>query len=151
MKVICKHQQGDVVLKEVGSQALEYRLRRKGDNGKGLVYKPSIVTSNSSINSKVVLALGEATGHSHSIDMSSLLPNVQITTYTTKDRYRWRGFGGETEQNLGEVPDFIKIEGSEVKLQHEEHNTLTIPPGTYEVNIVREMDHLNNIIREVAD
>lgn len=36
-------------------------------------------------------------------------------------------------------------------LKHEEHPEIMIPPGTYRVGIVREVDHFENEIRKVMD
>lgn len=36
-------------------------------------------------------------------------------------------------------------------LKHEEHNEIKLPPGDYEVRIVREYNHFNEEARRVAD
>lgn len=72
------------------------------------------------------LALGEATGHSHVTDRGK-----QITT----------GDAEESDRLTGEARKFLVVEGDEsAQLTHEEHNTLEIPPGTYEVLGQREFD-----------
>ena len=36
-------------------------------------------------------------------------------------------------------------------VDHQEHKTISVPPGKYQVRIVREFDHLEEIEREVRD
>ena len=47
--------------------------------------------------------------------------------------------------------DGVIVTGAPVKLKHEEHNTITIPPGFYIQRIVKEIDHLTGRIRGVQD
>lgn len=70
---------------------------------------------------------GEVTGHSHVLEGG----NVKIFEDHTKNK-------------------FVQIL-SEAVLRHEEHRPFKLPPGKYKVHIVREVDHINNIIRQVAD
>jgi hypothetical protein len=75
------------------------------------------------------LALGEATGHHHSfvdaddnaVDVFRILNKVYV--------------------------DALKPS----VLKHQEHNPITIPPGKYEIEIVRETDHMSGVTRRVAD
>jgi len=85
---------------------------------------------------RIVLAKGEATGHAHAIDMSNLPSNVVVTT-----------FGSDWRNNV----DLLGIKGGDVVLTHEEHKPITLPPGNYEVSIVREFDHLAGRARNVWD
>lgn len=75
-----------------------------------------------------VLALGEATGHAHRI----------IEDDTAVQVFRILG-------NL-----YVQA-AKEFTLKHEEHKPIQMPPGNYEVRIVREADHLAGIVRKVAD
>ena len=75
---------------------------------------------------RIVLALGEVTGHAHAIHD---LENTEV---------------------------FVKADGTmylsvkeSVNLQHEEHGTITLPPGNYERVIQRE--YSPEAIRNVAD
>lgn len=95
-------QQGDVVIKMV-SEVKGKRLNHK------------------------TLALGEATGHHHTI--------------TEGD--------AELYEENGVL--FLKVNSKEAKLTHQEHNPITLPIGNYEIGIVREYDHLNDEVRNVAD
>jgi hypothetical protein len=78
----------------------------------------------------VVLALGEHTGHKHTI--STLDPN---------DLEAWKQLEGGWIITL-------KTEG---QLVHNQHGTLTIAPGIYRVGQEREYDPFMEITRQVID
>ena len=73
-----------------------------------------------------VLADGEATGHSHRV------VGENVAVY------------GEQEERLLEIPN-----GGTVK--HEEHKEITLPPGDYDISIVKEYDHSEESVRSVID
>lgn len=73
-----------------------------------------------------ILAFGESTGHKHQIvdgscEMFRILNKIYINALT------------------------------ECKLKHEEHKPITIPPGVYEVDTVRETDWVTKTIKKVVD
>ncbi len=74
----------------------------------------------------LTLAEGESTGHHHTI---------------TK---------GEAELYEHEGTLFLRV-AEEAELTHQEHNTITLPKGDYEVGIVQEYDHFAEEARWVAD
>lgn len=81
----------------------------------------------------VVIAEGEQTGHHHTIE--------QVEEYYD---YQFRG---------GRI-SFVKID-KPVKLEHEEHGTIVLEPGTYQVNFQRELnwenlDNKNNSLLDEA-
>lgn len=76
---------------------------------------------------KIILAEGEITGHAHVIT-------------DTKNACRY---------TLNEKT-YLLVENP-VELYHEEHNTLTIQPGTYEIDTVKEYDPFEKEIRRVQD
>ena len=77
---------------------------------------------------RVVLAHGEVTGHAHAI----------------KDK-RAALF---RDPKLAAI--FMHISGDEaVALEHDEHSTIAIPPGNYQV--VRQVEYSPEAIRNVAD
>lgn len=80
---------------------------------------------------RVILAYGEVTGHSHAIDSRA------ATLYAVP---------GQDDRVL-----VINGEGAMpgVLLEHEEHGTITLPPGTYRVRHQRE--YAPGEIRRVAD
>ena len=39
----------------------------------------------------------------------------------------------------------------DTEISHEEHLTIKIPKGKYEVRIVREVDHFKDLVRQVVD
>jgi hypothetical protein len=65
---------------------------------------------------RIILAYGETTGHAHAI----AAPDVEATLLTADERHR-----------------FLRLMAS-VHLDHEEHGTIAIPPGIYEVIRQRE-------------
>ena len=74
-------------------------------------------TRNRTDGRRIVLAEGEATGHAHVID------DVRV-------ELRDSGWGGRR---------FIVVEeDATVSLEHDEHDTLTVSSGIYEVRIQRE-------------
>lgn len=78
----------------------------------------------------VVLAEGEATGHFHRL--------------TAND--------GASVALLEEGDEmFFTVEGGEASLSHEEHNTITLLPGTYQVIHEREHDYFLEESRRVLD
>lgn len=71
-----------------------------------------------------VLAEGEQTGHAHVADVGEVIEvNGQKVFATDKP----------------------------AKISHEEHKTVSVPPGKYETKKVREFDHFVEETREVAD
>jgi len=75
-----------------------------------------------------VLALGEATGHAHVlVDTEDSAKVVRV------------------------MNQLYMIISKATELKHEEHAPIVIPPGTYQVDIVREADHLAGVVRRVAD
>lgn len=88
-------------------------------------------------NNKAILALGEATGHHHRFELNELPQDASIIVY-----------GSRFRQNN---PDYVEIINTNATLYHEEHNPITIEPGFYSVNIVREFDHIGGVTRKVAD
>lgn len=79
---------------------------------------------------RVILAYGEVTGHAHAIVEEG------VTLVTTK----------EAEQ----LRTWMLVETADpVELYHDEHDTLLIPPGKYEIRIQRE--YTPEAIRNVAD
>ena len=75
-----------------------------------------------------VLAFGEATGHAHRLTDASdgLLDEVDGQLYLS-----------------------VGKKGADVV--HEEHGAITIPPGTYRVDRVKEYDHFQEEARVVRD
>lgn len=73
------------------------------------------------------LAEGEVTGHFHAVYGG--------------DTAVW----GDLEGNL-----FLDVK-SECEVRHQEHGTVSVPPGKYEIGIVREYDHFAEEARAVQD
>ena len=79
-------------------------------------------------NGRVILAHGEVTGHAHAIREKSVV------------MFR--------DPKLAKV--FLQVTGdATVALEHDEHNTIAIPPGNYRV--IRQREYSPEAIRNVAD
>lgn len=78
-------------------------------------------------NGRVVLAHGEATGHAHAIKdkQASLFRDPKLAAI------------------------FMQVTDAPISLVHDEHNTITIPPGSYQ--IIRQQEYHPQEIRNVAD
>lgn len=72
-----------------------------------------------------VLAEGEVTGHAHRIQDECAVYEKNGVLYLKND--------------------------TPVRVRHEEHKTISVPPGTWKIGITREYDHLNEEIRNVCD
>jgi hypothetical protein len=81
-------------------------------------------------NGSVVLALGEHTGHKHT-----------LSVVNPDDLQAWKQLEGGWIITL-------KTEGT---LTHNQHGALTIAPGTYRVGQEREVDWFQEITRRVID
>jgi hypothetical protein len=75
----------------------------------------------------LTLALGEATGHHHTITE------------------------GDAELYEHEKTLFLKVNSKKATLTHQEHKTIEIPQGEYEIGIVKEYDHFSEEARNVVD
>jgi hypothetical protein len=78
---------------------------------------------------RIVLAHGEVTGHAHAI------AEGEAREFTMADA-------------SGAVRRFLKVAG-EAHVRHEEHATINLPPGLYEITQQRE--YSPSEIRNVAD
>ena len=124
-----KYQQGDVLLVSVTKQ-LELYIKSK------LLLPDYPGIRGWDENGKIILALGEATGHHHRFELNKLDPGVTVSAF--HNRYTI-------------VPTCFIIEGGNATLYHEEHNPISVPPGFYRRTIVREFDHISGSFREVVD
>ncbi|MDP6532569.1 MAG: hypothetical protein QGH89_01900 [Candidatus Marinimicrobia bacterium] len=129
-----KYQQGDVLLAAVPEEEVTNHRDRY-----------AVRTGNE--DKKIILAEGEATGHHHRFEVASLDPGVTVTAFHSKETWIRR------RMTTAQFPEYIHIEGGSATLYHEEHNPLTLPPGTYRRSIVREFDHIGGSgrSREVVD
>lgn len=84
---------------------------------------------------RVVLAYGEVTGHCHAM----VEPDVALL-----EREVVRP-DGRKEKEL-----FLKVDAPKgAKLTHQEHSTVTVPPGTY--TVVRQREYSRGEVRQVLD
>lgn len=100
-----KYRQGDVLIERVASIPKDaVKQKPKG---------------------RIILALGEATGHHHSVGID--------------DADWWK---------QGDGTQFLQVE-EEAAVTHQEHATITLPPGKYRV--IRQREYSPEAIRNVAD
>ena len=126
-----KYQQGDVVMYQVDDVTFNNRVRY--DDQYKVYYAGKTKT-------KAILAFGEVTGHTHRVDMSEMLKDAGVTLHM--DYNRKAGV---------DVPNAFEVHNESVEVQHEEHDTVTLPPGNYVVKIVREFNHITRRAQYVAD
>ena len=103
------------------------KLIQQGDV---LVFETSIPDNAIPVKSqqgRFILAEGEATGHAHAI---AEMPGVSMF---------------RLDNSL-----FLSTE-SEVIVRHEEHKPVTIPPGTFRIDQVKEIDPYTEEIHKVRD
>jgi hypothetical protein len=75
-----------------------------------------------------IVQYGEATGHKHKLSGKEF------------DMFKF----------FEEGRRYLSVK-SPTNLSHEEHNTIEIPPGNYEIRIVRELDWFSDMERPVVD
>jgi hypothetical protein len=78
-------------------------------------------------NGRIILAHGEATGHAHAI----------------------KAEGAALFRDPKLAAAFLTVTGEPVALEHDEHDTITLPPGSY--RIVRQREYAPEEVRYVAD
>jgi hypothetical protein len=78
-------------------------------------------------NGHLILAYGEATGHAHAIETrgASLFRDPKLMTI------------------------FLTVSGDPVRLEHDEHSTIMIPPGQY--HVIRQREYGPSEIKNVVD
>ena len=137
-----KYQQGDVLMLRINdNQEMLTEFDRFTKDCKTTIHS----RKNPGESSVATLALGEATGHHHSIDvMHDENKDVEVTKYANSWQWRRDNLG------LGEVPDYFEIT-EDATIKHQEHDPITLPSGIYRVRIVKEYDPFSNTTRGVAD
>lgn len=81
--------------------------------------------------SEKILAFGEATGHHHTLSAN---PGTII----------------EVLKGFDEIA-YFRVTGGLATLTHQEHNTLSIEPGTYEIHREREYSYFDEALARVLD
>lgn len=75
----------------------------------------------------LTLAKGEATGHHHTITE------------------------GEAELFEENGTLYLRVNSDEAKVTHQEHGTVTLPKGDYQIGIIKEYDHFSEEAKNVRD
>jgi hypothetical protein len=106
-------------------------IYRHGDVLLRQVEKPKELKIDGEQKDTHVVAYGEATGHHH----------------------RLTGVDGSTINALKGFDErvYLEVVGGLATLSHEEHHTLNIEPGFYEITIEQEYDYFEKATRNVLD
>ena len=128
-----KIQQGDVLLTSISKEKWNKCVTDSHN-------KETTGTYNLGSKSIATVALGEATGHHHSITNGK----GSAQTFFVGYRSTWND-----ENPL--KSNYLSVPTTDVIMTHQEHNPVTIPPGYYKVDIVREFDHMGQHTRMVVD
>jgi len=99
------------------------RIYRQGDV---LITEVNSIPNNKVVTKKVTLALGEATGHHHSITSGAV------------------GFADD-DNGLAE---YVSVSDAAI-LEHQEHESITLPPGNYRIN--RQVEYTPQRLNAVRD
>jgi len=106
------------------------RLIQQGDV---LVFSGVAIPENAKpmkiVNGSYVLAEGEVTGHSHTIEA---------------DPTKVEGF--ESDGAF-----YLKVKAAQVKVTHQEHKPITLKKDSYQVRIVKEIDPFSEEVHKVRD
>ena len=130
-----KYQQGDVVMYKMNDEDFK-TFSNENKSGEGY----PIVNYTGQTNTKAVFAFGEVTGHTHRVEMSDMLKDAGVSLHM-----------GYSRKAGIDVPEAFVVHNKSVEVQHEEHDTVTLPPGNYVVKIVREFNHITRRAQYVAD
>ena len=136
-----KIQQGDVLLTAISPAEFAKAQKEKNVERTGWY-------SNDTRNTATI-ALGEATGHHHSITDGLGSAETFQTPYRS---YLNQEDIGTLKSNYLKVNNHKNHkEYNNVVMTHQEHNPVTIPPGYYKISLVREFDHMSQLSRLVVD
>lgn len=102
-------------------------IYRQGDVLLELVENIPTTAKRQRVKGPIILALGEATGHHHAFHKG------KVRKYTEP----------------GTQASYVEIAEAMAALQHQEHETVMVPPGKYRVTLQRE--YHPEEIRRVAD
>ena len=130
-----KYQQGDVVMYKMNDE--DFKTFSNEDKANS---NYAIVNYTGQTNTKAVFAFGEVTGHTHRVEMSEMLKDAGVSLHM--DYKKEAGI---------DIPSAFVVHNESVEVQHEEHDTITLPPGNYVVKIVREFNHITRRAQYVAD
>lgn len=86
-----------------------------------------------------VLQLGEVTGHKHQFSETDA-----VKLFVDPE------FAGQEASITPDEGKFLVVDNV-AYLRHEEHNTITVDPGIYQVDIVREFDYDQMEMTRVVD
>lgn len=120
------YRQGDILLRRVDEIPLSDKCKVDATDGKH------------------VIAEGEVTGHVHAVAEREA---DTVTELYFRDVPIWQRNRRNTTAN--EVEMYLKVTGGPVPLTHDEHSTLTIPEGNYQ--IIRQREYDVRKVRRVAD
>ena len=130
-----KIQQGDVLLTKITDEAWSKQVERSSHGSK----ESTGVYGFGDPEGIATVALGEATGHHHSVTGG---PGHAQSWFVG-----WRMPSDDNPLRS----NYLNVKAGDVTMTHQEHNPVTIPAGKYRVSIVREFDHMSQHTRMVVD
>lgn len=133
-------------------EPIPFQPKKKGDHARQgdvlIIWEPGIKTSGlkpiAGERGAAVLAYGESTGHAHTVPgglMYALDPNDVLGAI--------QGRSDRRQAPVGLIPDRALELSAPAVLQHEEHDPISLPAGTYRVRLQRE--YSPGELRNVAD
>ena len=84
-------------------------------------------------------------------DLVEIKTNVLQEGEHTGHAHRLHGDGFTVFEHPATKRKHLRVVKGGVMLRHEEHKAFEVPPGDYDVDIVREYDHFEEETRQVAD
>ena len=130
-----KIQQGDVLLTKITPEEWNDKVHNEKSKESTGFYNADTKDS------KATVALGEATGHHHSVTGGDGFAQSWFVG--------WRASFRNEDDPLRS--NYLHVGSTDVEMTHQEHNPVTIPAGYYSVKIVREFDHMSQNTRMVVD
>jgi hypothetical protein len=95
--------------------------------GDVILRKVKLIPRNAVVKRGLLVQEGESTGHVH--------------RFSDKHVSLWE-FEGKT---------FVSVKKKPAPLTHDEHEPIKVPPGSYEIDLVREYDYDKHEVRHVID
>ena len=103
-------------------------------HGDLIIKKVDVIPKGAVQTSSLTLAEGEVTGHHHTFTGGQVI--VLDAPATSKG---------------SEAVKYFEVKSKEATLTHAEHGPMNIPQGTYELQIEREYNPTDKVVRQVLD
>lgn len=119
-----------------------------------VLFHQSELPNNLEVITSPVIQEGEHTGHAHRIVMfrhgEEFCGVGQAATMQNKANELYHP-NWEMLLDKSTGTRYLKVADEPIEVSHEEHKTISVPPGKYRIEIVREYDHFLEEARKVVD